>query len=176
MIFVGGIHGSGKTHFCEEVNKLIKIPSYSASSMIAERKKIIFPSNKLISGIDDNQAYLISAIEELRLSSNRFLLDGHFCLLDNSGQVTRINKNTFINIAPEGILVITESPNVISERIIARDGVRKDISEITVFQNEEIDYAQELAAEMNIPIAIVAGENRLIDGCDFITRVMEVDR
>lgn len=172
MIFIGGIHGVGKTRFCKEAYDLTGIPSYSASSLISDGKGVHFPVNKNIQGIDDNQLVLISAINGLKASSNRFLIDGHFCLLDQSGHVVRINKNTFLAIAPDGILVLTEDPTVIAERRLARDGVYSNLSEIMEFQHEEITYAQELAMDMNIPIAIVSGDGHRVEGCEFIIRVM----
>jgi len=172
MIFIGGIHGVGKTWFCKETYDLTGIPSYSASSLISEGKGVRFPVNKNIQGIDDNQLVLISAIKELKASSNRFLIDGHFCLLDKSGHIVRINKNTFSAIAPDGILVLTEAPTVIAERRLTRDGVISNLSEIMEFQHEEITYAQEIAMDMNIPIAIVSGGGHHVDGYEFITRVM----
>ena len=172
MIFVGGIHGVGKTRFCKEAANLTGVPSYSASLLISERKNVRFPKDKNIQGIDENQSFLMSAVKELKASSNQFLIDGHFCLLDESGHVVRINKSTFLAIAPEGILILTETPTVIVERRLARDGVKSNLSEIMEFQNEEISYAQELAMDMNIPIAILSGEDHLVEGCEFITRVM----
>lgn len=42
MIFVSGIHGVGKTYFCNLVKKKLGIKNYSASQLIAERRKKLF--------------------------------------------------------------------------------------------------------------------------------------
>ena len=171
MVFIGGVHGAGKTRFCQEASNLIGLPSYSASTLISDRKGMIFPASKNIQGIDENQLFLISAIKELKETSTRFLLDGHLCLLNNLGHVVRISKSTFLELDPDGILVITESPEVIAERRLERDKVKNNLLEIKKFQDEELAYAQELAMAMNIPIAVASGENRLAEGCDFISRI-----
>lgn len=54
MIFLSGIHGSGKSYLCKELNKY-NIPTCSASHLIAKYKKEAYSSNKLINNIDDNQ-------------------------------------------------------------------------------------------------------------------------
>lgn len=42
MIFVSGIHGAGKTYFCNIIKEKLGIKNYSASQLIAERRKKIF--------------------------------------------------------------------------------------------------------------------------------------
>ena len=79
MILISGIHGSGKTYFCERVKEATGFSTYSASSLISERKKSGFSPGKLIPDIDDNQSYLFSAVDDLKANSSSFLLDGHFC-------------------------------------------------------------------------------------------------
>ena len=59
MVFIGGVHGAGKTRFCQEASNLIGLPSYSASTLISDRKGMIFPASKNIQGIDENQLFLI---------------------------------------------------------------------------------------------------------------------
>ena len=39
MIFISGIHGVGKSHFCNQVEEELNIVTYSASKLIAEKKK-----------------------------------------------------------------------------------------------------------------------------------------
>lgn len=39
MLFVSGIHGVGKTYFCNLVKEKLEIKNYSVSQLIAERRK-----------------------------------------------------------------------------------------------------------------------------------------
>lgn len=90
MIFVSGIHGVGKTYFCNMVKDKLGINNYSASQLIAGRREKGFSADKFVSDIDDNQVLLLNAINELRQTGEEFILDGHFCLLNEEGVITRI--------------------------------------------------------------------------------------
>ena len=81
MIFISGVHGVGKSYFCNLVKEATGIECYSASSLIKDRKKQGFPADKRVADIDENQLYLLVAVDDLRSSLGEFLLDGHFCLL-----------------------------------------------------------------------------------------------
>ena len=130
MVFVSGLHGVGKSYFCEMINENLGFVAYSASNLIAERKKAGFSKDKLIPDIDDNQAYLLSAVNDLNTVTNQYLLDGHFCLLNAKGQVKRITQNTFTMLKPDAIVLLTEKADVIIHRCKERDNVihsKKDI-------------------------------------------------
>jgi len=108
MIFISGVHGVGKSYFCNKVKAELGIDTFSASRLIAERKHTRFSSDKLIPDIDANQQYLLMAIQELDVSNPNYLLDGHFCLLNAKGQVTRISSETFTALRPKAIVLLTE--------------------------------------------------------------------
>lgn len=168
MIFISGIHGVGKSFFCDKVRDQVGMNSFSASALITERKKAGFPASKLIPDIDENQQYLLDAVEELKASEQEFLLDGHFCLLDGSGKITRIPENTFTSLHPDAIVLLTEDPAIIAERRHNRDGVAAVIEDILAFQDEEIQYAQEIAELLKVPLKISAGSNDLEATISFI--------
>lgn len=152
MIFISGVHGVGKSYFCDQVKANLGIHTYSASKLIASRKNVDFSNNKLILDIDDNQLYLLAAVQELNASSAQYHLDGHFCLLNADGIVTRIPPETFKALQPEAIVLLTERPEIIAERRKQRDGIIHDVSAIRRFQDEESSYAKEIAEEQGVPI------------------------
>lgn len=157
MIFVSGIHGVGKTYFCNVLKRRLGIEAYSASQLIAEKKKQPFSANKYISNIDENQFFLLEAVHELREEKKEFILDGHFCLLDANGAITRISREIFAFLKPDMLLLLTEDPVIIAERRFQRDGVRQELSEIISFQEAEKLYAIEIATELRIPLEIMKG-------------------
>ncbi len=106
MIFISGVHGAGKSYFCEKVKSELNIETYSASTLISERKHKPFSADRLIPDIDTNQHYLLSAVDELRAHNNNFLLDGHFCLLNGEGVVTRIGIETFTTYPAQAQLTL----------------------------------------------------------------------
>ena len=76
MIFISGVHGVGKSYFCDMVKQAIDINAYSASTLISKKKKSGFSSDKLPArDIDDNQQYLLQAVYELRAAEGNFILD-----------------------------------------------------------------------------------------------------
>jgi len=168
MIFISGVHGVGKSYFCNLVKETTDIDCYSASFLIKERKKQGFPADKRVADIDENQLYLLAAVDDLRASLGEFLLDGHFCLLDTEGKITRIPPDTFTTLAPEAIILLTEDPEIIARRRHERDGVEHKESDIKAFQDEEIKYAKEVAELLRVPLRISTGSNDIENTVEFI--------
>lgn len=161
MIFISGAHGVGKSYFCNIVREWLGIEYYSASRLIEERKKEPFPANKLIKDIDENQQYLLDALNSLRRSGKEFILDGHFCLFDTAGKITRIPRQTYIDLMPDRIILLTENPQIIAARRFKRDGIQADVSQIQALQDAEIEYAKEISQDLSIPLEISKGASDL---------------
>lgn len=172
MIFIGGVHGVGKSYFCSRAESEMSIITYSASGLISERKNAKFSNDKLIPDIDENQQYLLLAIDELNSLGSQYILDGHFCLLNSHGEITRIPIDTFLKLQPDAIILLTSNPDVIAERRRQRDGMDHSIEDITKFQNEEITYATEIANTLKVPFIVSLGEDDLDKILDFIRVIM----
>ncbi len=167
MIFVSGVHGVGKSFFCDRVESELGIKSYSASQLITEKRKRGFELNKYVPDIEDNQPLLIEALNELR-HEGEFILDGHFCLLDAEGNITRISLETYFRLSPDAMILLTEKPEVIAVRRERRDGIKVYIRQIDAFQNEERAYAKEIAAQLGVPLFISEGSEYLQQAITFI--------
>jgi adenylate kinase len=170
MIFISGVHGVGKSYFCTILRESTGIETYTSSKIIEQAKKVSFAANKKINDIDDNQKHLLAAITALKEKNRFFVLDGHFCLLNKDGSIVRIPKQTFIDLQPEAIVLLTEQPAIIAERRMERDGIETDIVQTQRFQEEEIAYAQEVAEELGIPLKVSKGAGDLQDTIDFIKK------
>lgn len=168
MIFISGVHGVGKTYFCEKLKAVVGIECYSASQLIEQRKQIVFSTDKKIVDIGSNQNYLLEAVAELNEKNSFFVLDGHFCLLDREGTITRIPEQTFIDLQPEAVVLLTEKPEIIVERRMKRDGIRGDIEAIRRFQEEEMIYAKEMSDKIGIPLCISKGSEDIESTINFI--------
>ena len=168
MIFISGVHGVGKSYFCNLVKESTGIDCFSASTLIRERKKHGFPSDKRVADIDENQQYLLAAVDDLRSNLGEFLLDGHFCLLNTEGVITRISLDTFTTLKPEAIILLTEDPEIIAQRRQTRDGVEHKASDIKAFQDEEAKYAKEVAELLQVPLKISKGSNDIENTVEFI--------
>lgn len=169
MIFVSGIHGVGKTYFCNIVYQELGIKNYSASQLIAEKREKDFLKDKYVSDIRDNQLLLLNAINELRQADSEFILDGHLCLLNEDGAITRISMETYNLLKPDIMILLLENPKIIAERRFQRDGIRQDESTITVFQEAEKAYATDIADQLNIPLEVS-------DGAADLGRIIEIIR
>lgn len=159
MILVSGIHGVGKSFFCDCVKEQLNINYYSASQLITAKRNKGFSEDKHVPDIDNNQPLLIESIEELRQNEGEFILDGHFCLLDADGRITRIPSETYTSLKPDRIVLLTERSEIIAERREKRDGVQQDINDIKAFQDAERVYAKEISDQLEIPLIISSGSD-----------------
>ncbi|MGB1188254.1 MAG: ATP-binding protein [Cycloclasticus pugetii] len=151
IIFIGGIHGVGKSTLCTKIFDLLGIKSYSASKLIQSVSNLEFPLDKKIQGINKNQDLLITAVEEHVNPNIYCLLDGHFCLLNQNGEVSDIPLTTFTELSPAATIVLTNEPGTIYTQIKDRDGTEMDIKKITAFQDRELEYSKLVSQALNIP-------------------------
>ena len=168
MIFISGVHGVGKSFFCDLAKKATGIECFSASTLIKEKKKQGFSADKRVADIDENQLYLLAAVDDLRASLGEFLLDGHFCLLNTEGVITRISLDTFTTLKPDAIILLTEDPEVIAKRRRERDGVEHKAADVKAFQDEEIAYAKEVSELLSVPLKISTDSNDTESTIEFI--------
>lgn len=171
MIFISGVHGVGKTYFCNQVSRELGIKSYTASELIEIEKHTRFNNDKLALDIDDNQQYLTKAINRLRLVNEEFMLDGHFCLLDEVGQIKRIPKDTFISLRPDVIVLLMEEPEIIASRRKRRDNVAVTVNSIETFQNEEKEYAKYVSELLGINLFISKGADDTKGAISFLKQL-----
>ncbi|WP_246016517.1 ATP-binding protein [Cohnella phaseoli] len=171
MIFIGGIHGVGKTSLCKDVAKQYEIPHFSASKLISNEKEEIYSHNKLIPDIELNQDFLSNSLNRLTVNG-WFLLDGHFCLLNQSSEITRIPLTTFSKLSPTSIIVLADLVSSIQERFSQRDGYKFNSILLEAFQTAEIEYAREISNSLNIPLFVAqSGDIKSIHV--FIDRIMQ---
>lgn len=144
IIFIAGVHGVGKTTFCDELTRKLALPSYTASNLIkAFNASLDFPDKK-IKEIDTNQDALLSSIDH-NVKEQKFILDGHFVLYNENGTIQKIPSETFENLNPSSIILLTENPLTIYKRLEIRGKNSLSIDDITSLQNSEISYAKEIS-------------------------------
>lgn len=170
MIFVSGIHGVGKTYFCNMIEDKLGIKNYSVSQLIAGRREKSFSADKYVSDIDNNQVLLLDAISELQQAEEEFILDGHFCLLNADGVITRIPMETYTLLKPDTMILLLEDPKIIAERRLQRDGIQQDECRIIDFQEAEKVYAIEISKQLNIPLEVSRGASDLDRILEIINR------
>lgn len=147
IYFVAGVHGVGKTTYCKTLSKTFKVPHYSASELIKRWSCKAHNLDKKVSDIDGNQSSLLAAITEF-VPENRFLLDGHFCLLDANHDIRKVPERIFSELAPKAVLVMHDDVTNIVSRIKGRDNVLQNESVLIKLQKCEIDYAKILSERL----------------------------
>ncbi|MBE9057304.1 ATP-binding protein [Sphaerospermopsis sp. LEGE 08334] len=151
IIFVGGIHGVGKTTLCKKIESRYNIEHFSASNLIAREKAEEHLRNKQVENVAENQDYLVTAINKYFQIKKWYLLDGHFCLLNTKNEITKIPYSTYQGIFPSAILLLIDEPENIYNRLNLRDSITHDLALLRSFQEQEIYYSQYIRDKLNIP-------------------------
>ncbi len=152
IIFIGGIHGVGKTTFCKKVFKNIDVNHYSASHLIKSlNKEPINDKNKKVVNINKNQDKLIAAIDKYVEKVKLTLLDGHFCLLNKTYEIKDIPLNTFLKIPIKAIIILHDSIDNIQNKNSKRDGILYNNELLSSFQNRELEHSKYIAKELGVP-------------------------
>ncbi len=167
IIFIGGIHGVGKTTLCDKILVDVDANYYSASNLIGMlNSNSINKDNKSVVDIEGNQNSLITAIDNHVDNTRLCLLDGHFCLLDPERNIKRIPQKTFDSISPKAIITLHDRIDNIQRKNAKRDGIPYDRGLLLSFQNEELKYSKSVAASLQIPyieLDINNGTNKILN-------------
>ncbi len=150
LIFIGGIHGAGKGAICRKICEKISVVHITASEVL-KWDEISELDNKNVDNIQNTQERLLRGLSKTLKKNKSYLLDGHFCLFNSEGVVEKIPMETFQKISPRLVTVVTEEINKIKERLEERDQKTYDPSILKNMQATEIEYAQQISKELNIP-------------------------
>ncbi|MEL0637177.1 ATP-binding protein [Marinomonas sp. TI.3.20] len=149
IVFIAGIHGAGKTTFCQKIQENMAIKHYSCSSLIKENSDYI-ETSKTIDKAERNQLILIEVLNQI--SDEKLLLDGHFCLIDKSNSVLRLDDSVFESLNLSAIVVLTCDVGTIHNRLQERDGTTFGIELLQELQDAELERADTISSNLNIPL------------------------
>ena len=122
IIFLGGIHGAGKSTISQTICKEFNFEYILASSLLKWGEINTDSKNKKVKDIANTQNRLIVGLSSTIQQSVTYLLDGHFCLLNTNGKITQVSILTFQKIAPAVLIVVHDDINKIKSRLEKRDG------------------------------------------------------
>lgn len=159
ICFIGGIHGVGKSTICNKLCNELDIEYLSASQVLKWADINEDAKNKKVENISLTQTRLISGLLNTVKKEHYYLLDGHYCLFDKDGKVTRVPFATFKAINPLSLHIIIGDVNTIKVRIEERDKCNYDYEMLEAMQNEEVTYAKELSKQLNVKLSIGREEN-----------------
>ena len=150
IIFIGGIHGVGKGTICKEIALKTDIVHLTASQIL-KWEEISDSDNKLVKNITSTQDRLIKGLKNLIKKDKKYILDGHFCLLNSNQVPSRIDEETFDQINPKVIAIVIDDIQEIAKRLETRDGKIYDTNVLNQLQQMETEYAKYLSDKYSIP-------------------------
>lgn len=153
-IFVGGIHGVGKSSLCSVCAKELKIAHYVASELIRGVSNADRLLHKEVKNLAGNQDALIEAIA-LRVREEFYLLDGHFVIRVEGKGISPVPMSTFMSLRPKAIVIVKGDPTLASHRIYQRDGKVIPPDLLDEMQRLEISEAMRVSDELNCSISIL---------------------
>lgn len=151
IVFVGGIHGVGKSTFAYNIkSKCSQVECLSCSEIIKWEN----PTHKEVGNVSETQGKLLQNLPYFIDQDRNYILDGHFCLLTERGSIECIPMEVFETISPSLIVVLKEAPHKICQRLNVRDRHNYPVELVAEFQEEEIKYAKEVANTLGIPLEV----------------------
>lgn len=154
IIFVGGIHGVGKSTFCNKLleNSNKNIVHQSCSNLLRLYKDLEYKENKSVKNIEENQEILLEAIEKFMNDSDIYILDGHFCLINSKNEITNVPIGLFEKLRPKLIIILKINAKIICNRLKIRDKKEYSLEFIKEFQEKEIKRARYISENLNIKL------------------------
>lgn len=153
LIFVGGIHGVGKTTFSRILAHRLLKKHLSAGAIIASYKNAELTAEKEVHDIKGDQDILISALSDIRKTES-IVLDGHFCLLDEHRAFSDLPLSLFEQIRPEIVIILEDSPPAVQKRLTRRDNKCYDLEFINSFQLREVAHGSSICKDLGVPFIV----------------------
>lgn len=153
VIFVGGVHGVGKSTHCQLYSERFGMRWFTASALIrAEMQTAIAKDSKAVVSPNGNQKLLLRSVHALTAANQPMLLDGHFTLLDSGGNIVPIDVEIFDQLGLKGVVLIQDQPESICDRLRERDGHEWSVHKVSLQQEAEISHAQVVATMIQVPM------------------------
>lgn len=154
IIFLGGIHAVGKGTVCEKLTQKFNL-EYLSASQVLKWNEISDLKNKKVTDLSRTQDRLLINLNKIIKPNKKYLLDGHFTLLNLYGQPEKIDESTFIGIQPQLIILLTCEPQIILERLKQRDNTKYKLGILEKMQEMEVEHANYISKKLDIPLLTV---------------------
>lgn len=157
IVFVGGVHGVGKTTTCVDVAPKTGFVHYSAGELIrAERGMPMPPADKTVANVDANQSLLIRSLTRvLSNQAQKILLDGHFALRNTSGAVECVPLSVFRALGIGKLICFRDDPAAILARLRSRDGSCDVLTDVAALQAAELEHAAKVSNDLDVPLRVL---------------------
>jgi len=154
LIFLGGIHGVGKSSFAKRLADRMNCQALTASKLIRQARlgKSTWDSKKRAAKIDENQELLLGEINKKLALGGLIILDGHYSLKDTSGYIKKLPTGFFKKLNPKILLMLLGDPVIVSNQLNSRDGKNELAHNVEIFQSIELEHARSIGKTLNIPL------------------------
>ncbi len=152
-VFIGGVHGIGKSYFCKKLADQFDAEHVTASSLIERHVKK--SKNKTVPDVKKNQLILAEELSRYKTDCRTILLDGHFCLLSSTSDIEDVPLSTFEAISPYAIILLKDNPSSIVARLSKRDSQSYNLKLISALQDREYIRANLVSKALNVPIKVI---------------------
>ncbi len=159
LIFIGGVHGSGKTTIGTKAALRLGADFKSCSQIIRGERQTQTVSTPGIADVEQNQRALIAGLKRLRSSLVTVLLDGHFSLKTQNDGIQPIPLSVFETMLPDVLFLVETSSSSICSRLTSRDGIISSETEILEHQEYERRFAALVSRHLGRPLMMLNGEN-----------------
>ena len=154
IIFIAGTYGVGKSTLCDKLSKKLNIPSYSSGDLISEINGEIYGANKVVKDKTANQNILISAVKR-KLSLNPvFMLAGHFCIFNKSGEVELLPEFVYKEMPISKLILLETEIDTIINNIRSRDNKLYSLDAIKSLILTERKQAEIISEQLNLPLHV----------------------
>lgn len=144
-IFVGGVHGSGKTELCKKIQEKIDCVYLSASQLLKWSKK-----EKNVENVQENQRILKELLKKEMQDDKLYLIDGHFALWNNEYKCEKVPLTFFEGLNIKCILLVVENEDVIEKRLFVRNEINVLSENIVSISMVEKEYSQFVAEKLGV--------------------------
>lgn len=96
IILLAGIHGTSKSTTGRKMADRMGIEYIGAGKILAKNNRWQKRKQKIVNNIIKNQEILISLIQSMIIPGKDYILDGHFCLIDNNNNIRKIPQYIYI--------------------------------------------------------------------------------
>jgi adenylate kinase len=152
--FVGGIHGAGKSTICRKICDHLQVNYLSASEVLNWNRVNSDLKNKNVDNISFTQDLLIEGLRKRVIEKEKYILEGHYCLLNKHNKIVKLPVDTFKLINPLSFYVIINDISIIKSRLESRDGKDYDYDLLSRMQDLEIEHATELSKKLGKALTI----------------------
>lgn len=152
IIFVGGIHGVGKSTICQKICTELNLEYLSASELLKWQEINEDSKNKKVKDISDTQNRLILGLTKRVQKDRYYLIDGHYCLLNSKSEIGNVPLETFKLINPIALGLILGDILEIKNRLEKRDGKSYDKNLLEQMQKNELNHAEWLSKILGVSL------------------------